>query len=111
MDYEDEDGHALSIHFQADQQPRPAPSISSGAVQNSPEWNRASSQRPAKMPISMGVTTIQPNTPIWPRRRATFGSPSRSQDRWRVARSLAALTSGSSCGAVTTAPGAGGDVR
>ena len=39
----------------------------------------------------MGTTMIQPSTPIWARRRATDGSPSRSQRRWRSPRSRAAL--------------------
>jgi hypothetical protein len=34
---EGEPGHALFIHFQADQQPSAKPSIKSGPVQNSPE--------------------------------------------------------------------------
>ncbi len=42
--------HALFIHFQADQHPSASPSIRSGAVQNSPELNVRSSQRPTKMP-------------------------------------------------------------
>ena len=62
----------LPIHFQADQQPSPAPSISSGAVHRTDRSRTVrSSQRPAKTPISMGTTTIQPSTPIWARRRAT----------------------------------------
>ena len=35
-----EAAHALFIHFQADQQPSPRPSISRGAVQNSPGMQR-----------------------------------------------------------------------
>src|SRR5258708_21971522 len=58
------DGHAFCIHFQADQNPSAAPSISNGAVQNSPEPSVRSSQRPANTPISIGVTMIQPSTPI-----------------------------------------------
>ncbi len=81
--FERPETHALFIHFQADQHPSAKPSISSGAVQNRPELNVLSSQRPAKTPISIGVTMIQPSTPIWARRRATEGSPSRSQRRRR----------------------------
>src|SRR5450631_1972073 len=70
--------HALFIHFQADQHPSVSPRIRSGPVQNSPVLNARSSQRPTKMPVSMGTTIIQPSTSIWARRRATEGSPSRS---------------------------------
>src|SRR5271165_6794893 len=54
--------HALFIHFQADQQPRANPSISSGAVQNRPEWRLRSSQRPVNMPMSIGTTMIHPSS-------------------------------------------------
>ena len=42
------ESHAFCIQRQADQQPSTAPSISNGAVQNSPELNVRSSQRPSE---------------------------------------------------------------
>src|SRR6516225_5535727 len=68
--------HCLFIHCKADQHPITTPTSSNGALQKMPEPNLWSSHRPMNRPISMGVTMIQPSTPIWPTKRAIDGSPS-----------------------------------
>src|SRR5579864_8113022 len=63
-------GHARSIRCQASQQPSARPATSKPKVQKIPEAKFRSSQRPAKMPITVGVTIVQPSAPIiarfWP---------------------------------------------
>ena len=87
----------FAIHFQADQQPSAAPSISSGAVQKNARVRISRrSNAPTNTPISIGVTTIQPRTPICDSRRATEGSPSFTPVEFALVRSRTSFSSGSS---------------
>ena len=69
-----------------DQNPITTPTSSNGALQKIPVPSLWSSHRPMKRPMSVGVTMIQPSTPIWPTKRAVDGSPSVSQRRRRCCR-------------------------
>ena len=75
--------------------PASTPISNNGPVKNRPVPNRASRVRPTKMPIRVGVTTIQPSTPICARRRPTDGSPSASHRLRRSLCNRALFTSGS----------------
>src|ERR1700730_14642770 len=56
--------HCLCIQRQADQNPTTTPTSNNGALQKMPVPSLGSSHRPMNRPIKVGVTMIQPRTPI-----------------------------------------------